>query len=218
MNTTLPVVSGRPRSPAHARVEANLGLVRSVLSRRFSAILSDPERREDAYVEGTLALARAAERYDPSQGTAFSTYAVACIEGAILRFLAQERRHSRLPTLSLDAPVGDDDGNCLHEQIEDKTADLPGERLFSQAGFSGLLSDLPPLHRRLMDGLYAEGRTLEDMARELRITRTRGAQIHATALRRIRYCHSAPPELDAPWVWAKSGRDHAPGGRSAAAS
>jgi DNA-directed RNA polymerase specialized sigma subunit len=60
------VASGRPSLPAHVCAEANLGLVRLALSRRFSFLLANESRRADAFTYGYLGLVRAAEKFDPA--------------------------------------------------------------------------------------------------------------------------------------------------------
>ena len=65
----------------HQLIEANLGLVGFVVNRYQGGI-----DRDDLFQEGALALAKAADRYDPHQGT-FSTFAVATIRGAVNKAL-----------------------------------------------------------------------------------------------------------------------------------
>lgn len=67
-------------------VEGNLNLVRN-LARRFSVPGIDPE---DLFQIGCIGLIKAADRFDPSFGTAFSTYAVPLIIGEIRCFLRED--------------------------------------------------------------------------------------------------------------------------------
>ncbi|HHY33622.1 MAG TPA: SigB/SigF/SigG family RNA polymerase sigma factor [Firmicutes bacterium] len=64
-------------------VSRNLRLVMSIVS-RFSQRSSDPE---DLFQVGCLGLLHAADRFDPSLGVRFSTYAVPVIMGEIRRHL-----------------------------------------------------------------------------------------------------------------------------------
>ena len=67
-------------------VEDTLRLVNYCLQR-----VRHPEKlREDLFQEGCLALCMAAERYDSSYGTAFSTFAVTVICGAMCKFLRDD--------------------------------------------------------------------------------------------------------------------------------
>lgn len=56
---------------------------------------------EDLAQEDTIGLIKAAGSFDPSRGTAYSTYAVKCIECEILMYLRKEKKH-RTNSISLD--------------------------------------------------------------------------------------------------------------------
>lgn len=75
-------------------IEANLRLVVHVAKRYVPR--GDPEALLDLVQEGNLGLFRAVERFDPSLGTRFSTYATYWIRQAIQRALAKQRT-IRLP-------------------------------------------------------------------------------------------------------------------------
>ena len=74
-------------------VQANLGLVYRV-ARQF---LGRGLTIDDLVGEGNLGLIRAAQQYDPSQGTRFSTYATYWIREAIQSALANTAATIRLP-------------------------------------------------------------------------------------------------------------------------
>ena len=74
-------------------VQANLGLVHQVARRYVNRGLT----MEDLVGEGNLGLIRAAQAYDPSQGTRFSTYAYYWIREAIQSALASSVGTIRLP-------------------------------------------------------------------------------------------------------------------------
>lgn len=85
----LPAVSGRPRTNAHRIFEKNATLIWATMARRFPSLLADANTSEEAWSAGAVGLLRAAERFDAKRGLAFSTYAVACIEGELRRFLSR---------------------------------------------------------------------------------------------------------------------------------
>ena len=102
------LTKGRKSAAALARVEKdvlvgeyarteliarNQGLVGKVARRYFDTGLT----HEDLMQEGQLGLIKAVDRYDPKQGTRFSTYAVWWIRQAIGRAVANTGRTIRLP-------------------------------------------------------------------------------------------------------------------------
>ncbi|MBO4406246.1 MAG: sigma-70 family RNA polymerase sigma factor [Clostridia bacterium] len=81
---TLPETGERPdRAAVEERLLQNLGLVKSLV-RRFTGRGADPE---ELFQLGMIGLFKAILAFDPSYGTAFSTYAVPKIEGEIRRHL-----------------------------------------------------------------------------------------------------------------------------------
>jgi RNA polymerase sigma factor (sigma-70 family) len=106
-------------------VMANLGLVHLVANQ----LRRPGYRHEDLVQEGTLGLLRATETFEPDRGIRFSTYCVFWIRAKVQRLLQKNdreelpvvpgaemqdnngrRRRPRARALSLDAPVGTDDG------------------------------------------------------------------------------------------------------------
>ncbi len=69
-------------------IETNLRLVISIASRYKHVWHQRPDRLPDLIQEGTLGLVRAVEKFDPSRGYAFSTYATPWIRQTIGRFLS----------------------------------------------------------------------------------------------------------------------------------
>lgn len=114
-----------------AMVAANLGLVGFVLRKWASAV---PESQyQDAWQDGLLGLMRAVQKFDPSKGFRFATYAVPWIRQGIQRgignlegrsYRSADRGETGLqwqrPT-SLDAPIGDDaETDTLASFLEDQ--------------------------------------------------------------------------------------------------
>jgi RNA polymerase sigma-B factor len=75
-------------------VKLNAGLVRKI-AHRISHQCSEPY--EDLEQIGYLGLIRAIERFDPSQGCAFSSFAVPYIRGEILHFLRDRATAVKIP-------------------------------------------------------------------------------------------------------------------------
>jgi RNA polymerase sigma-B factor len=87
----------RQKPSVHLRnrlVKLNLGLVRKV-AHRLSHQCAEPY--EDLEQCGYIGLITAIERFDPSQGYAFSSFAVPYIRGEILHFLRDRANTVRIP-------------------------------------------------------------------------------------------------------------------------
>jgi len=176
------VVSGVPPGQRGRLYARNLGLVGRVLA-RFPFLTG--EANEEAYAAGLLGLWDACGRFDPARGFAFSTYACDTIRGHVLSHLKRGRVQQRLPTVSLETPLGLDGGQ-LADVIADAQAEGPGSALLDQAGFDALLSILPDRQRALLTAMYREDRPLTDVAEAWGVTKQRAGQIHLQALAALR--------------------------------
>jgi RNA polymerase primary sigma factor len=99
------------------------------------------------------------------------------------------------PSISLDTPAQEDDGNCLMDCLADDTAKLPDNELERRSFRESLLQYLNMLERRErqililyygMDG--EEPYSLEEIGHRLRLTRERARQLKQRALNRLRRC------------------------------
>jgi RNA polymerase primary sigma factor len=103
-------------------------------------------------------------------------------------------RSSGIQPASLDAPVGQDDGDTLFgDMISDENADDPLEHLEDKdmrANLAGLLEVLTPRERAIIKARYGLGgakmKTLEDIGAKFGITRERIRQIQMGALKKLR--------------------------------
>jgi RNA polymerase sigma factor (sigma-70 family) len=84
-----PAVRRRGIRAQQRLVEGNLRLVLAVLGRFRAAWSNKPEAYEDLFQEGVIGLTRAAEKFDPTRGYTFSTYAHRWILQSIGRSLGK---------------------------------------------------------------------------------------------------------------------------------
>lgn len=114
----------------------------------------------------------------------------------------EDTRRQRRATLSLDAPIGDEE-SALEDYIQDTSSWSPDEIAIQQLNKEGVLkavSDLPPrlaLALQLRFGLLDnQPRTLEEVGRQLGVTRERARQIERQALGILRESSSLPDLAD----------------------
>ena len=103
-------------------------------------------------------------------------------------------KSSSIRPASLDAPVGQDDGETLFgDMISDENAEDPLEELEEKdmrSNLAGLLKVLTPRERDIIKARYGLGgakmKTLEDIGHKFGITRERIRQIQMGALKKLR--------------------------------
>lgn len=94
--------------------------------------------------------------------------------------------------VSLENPIGDEDGSYLGDFIEDKNAVLPNEAAF-QSSLCGsttkILATLTPREERVLRMRFGIGLntdyTLEDVGKQFKVTRERVRQVEAKGLRKL---------------------------------
>jgi RNA polymerase sigma factor (sigma-70 family) len=96
--------------------------------------------------------------------------------------------------ISLENPVGDEDGSYLGDFIEDKNAVLPSEAAFQsnlRETTTRILSILTPREERVLRMRFGIGvntdHTLEEVGQQFNVTRERIRQIEAKALRKLKH-------------------------------
>lgn len=97
---------------------------------------------------------------------------------------------SSMYLLSLDQPIGDEDGDAsMGDLVEDTGFASPEEEFEYQEERDALrkgIAKLPERERILLESHYFEGYTFESIARDWGISKQRVSQLHLRAVRRLR--------------------------------
>ena len=170
------------------------------ISRRYAP---DMRRRgnwidwEDIEQSGFLALVAAVQAYDPAKGWAFNSYLRYSILGNMARCIGREPPY----TLSLEEPIAGEDGDLsLADLIPDPKAEQAFEEVQEREYtrqlrecLDNLLASFPPEQAQVLRLRFGEGRTLDDIAQSMGISRGKVSTTEAKALRNLR-CSSGALE------------------------
>ena len=126
------------RSALRAReqlVRHNLGLVAHTWNRHRCSLPAHDDTTADALQEAALNLVRAAEKFDPSKGYRFSTYASFWVRRGFSEFEQRAKRTIRFPAAKAAVVLK---ALRLSEQYQVSTGDAPAlEWLAAQLKFDG---------------------------------------------------------------------------------
>ena len=172
--------SGEGASPRSV-AERDLPLVKHAASR----FIGRGEELSDLIQIGAVGLLKAAERFDPSRGTRFSTYAYSMITGEIMRYL---RKRRGLCIVSLDGILNEGlfpADSVLQRQDEFEQAE---DRVLAEQ----MISSLPERERELIRLRYYSGLTQREAGRLLGVSQPQVSRIERRALLRLRIYHGEP--------------------------
>lgn len=188
---------------AHARelmIRHNVAYVLSIAGRWAAS----QDRIDDYIQEGMYGLLKAVDRFDPAKGNRFSTYASWWIRAYVRKFVHQNRSAIHRPAQkpgeqrqpfgsdsSLDAPIGDEDGDAMIDLLEagDELADEAAIRSARKAEIAADLARLKKrigglgmdiVERRLKTG---KAETLEQIGDDWGLSRERVRQVETVTKR-----------------------------------
>jgi RNA polymerase primary sigma factor len=187
----------------------NLAFVLAIAQRQQRGTLS----LDDLVQEGNLGLIRAADKFDPSVGTRFSTYAIWWIRAFIGKYLKEARSAVRprggavaQADLSLDTPVGDEDEPTHLDRLEDLGPSPEDACVVAETGRQVRLA-LDRAHRR-MGGLgwdivhsrlaQQSPQTLQALGRRWSVSRERVRQVESKTKRLLQRYLKPSGEEDLP--------------------
>jgi RNA polymerase sigma factor for flagellar operon FliA len=194
------------RASRNALVVHYVPLVRVVAARTKSHTVAE---FDDLVGVGMLALIRAIERYDPTLGVAFSTFARWPLRGAMLDTTRRRSRRERpgAQIVSLDAPIATTE-DWYHDPADPGPgpADvLDGDDRWRE--LAELVNRLEPRLRFLVAMVDIEGRSQAETAAMLGLDPTWVCQLHSRAMRKLQtmagtvgYAHHAAKAAARAWM------------------
>ncbi len=178
------------------------------LAGKLQRELSLAGEKDDLVAFGYGGLLEAWQRFDPSRGIRFQTFAYYRVRGAMLdgvRQMAQlpRRAHEKIKSEASGAlhsvPRPTELDKSFHRMSAMLTmgaalpssheTDNPEAKLLKSEGIARLtscLAELPSRERRIVRAVYFEGRKLDDIASELGISKSWASRLHSKALSELR--------------------------------
>jgi RNA polymerase sigma factor for flagellar operon FliA len=191
--------SAEPRTTREATILQYIGHVH-ILAKRLRFRLPPRVTFDDLVGAGTIGLIQAVDRFQPSRGLQFGTYARHRIWGAMLDFLREEdplsrteRRRIRAAELAGTAGERTAGATLSLEQLSAHElravyaqAGCPESDLVDRADLNQARQCLSARENRVISLLYERDWKNSDVARELRVNESRVSQIKHVALAKLR--------------------------------
>ncbi len=157
-------------------VNNNRKLVDYMVNRYLKRFYVGTMERDDLVSWGMMGLVNAARAFDETRGVSFSTLACRAIERMIIRGVNREWRPDReQATVSLDALISGQYGEGEDRFVDQLPADedVVQEMLETERGvaLAAALDKLAPEQRQLIKRHYLEGENVQEIAKDLGLTR-----------------------------------------------
>ena len=169
-------------------ITSNMGYVVTLARQYKSDILST----DDLIGEGSIGLMKAVEKFDPSRGKPFVTFAAPYIRKAIEDAIT--RLTGDIPVMSTDEslPIGSNNNFTLLNVLEDKDSPKADHTVEQNALSDQLTGAVATLNEREQAvvrrffGIECERMTMAEIGEELGLKRERVRQIRDKAMRKLR--------------------------------
>ena len=168
-------------------ITANMGYVVTLARQDKSDILSI----DDLVSEGSIGLMKAADKYDPSRGKPFVTFAAPYIRHSIESAISRLKTNTDVRSTDESLPVGSRNNYTLLNVLEDPNAPK-ADVLIEQATLTeDLVSVMGVLNEREKTvissyfGVNAERQTMAEIGQTMGLKRERIRQVRDQALRKL---------------------------------
>ena len=168
-------------------ITANMGYVVTLARQYKSDILSI----DDLVSEGSIGLMKAADKYDPSRGKPFVTFAAPYIRHSIETAISRLKTNTDVRSTDESLPVGSRNNYTLLNVLEDKDAhkaDLVAEENTLTDDLLRVMNVLSEREQRVLNLYYGNGyerQTMAEIGEVMELKRERVRQIRDQALRKL---------------------------------
>ena len=169
-------------------ITRNMGYVVTLARQYKSDILST----DDLVSEGAIGIMKAAEKYDPSRGKPFVTFAAPFIRKSIETAISRLAIETEVRSTDESLPVGSRNNYTLLNVLEDKDAPKADAIVEEATLDEELLKTIDVLNEREHEvvsryyGLKGWRQTMAEIAEDMELKRERVRQIRDQALRKLK--------------------------------
>ena len=169
-------------------ITRNMGYVVTLARQYKSDILST----DDLVSEGAIGMMKAAEKYDPSRGKPFVTFAAPFIRKSIETAISRLAIETEVRSTDESLPVGSPNNYTLLNVLEDKDAPKADAIVEEATLDEELLKTIDVLNEREHEvvsryyGLKGWRQTMAEIAEDMELKRERVRQIRDQALRKLK--------------------------------